>query len=435
MGLLFTYLLTYGGAAASLFNPWIGVLVYIAFAILRPSDLWYWSVPHGNYSKIIAIAVIAGWALKGFGNWNFGRGRAILMLLCGFLGWSAISALFAENSTVGFAFIEQKGKIVLPCLIAMTLCNSVARLKSLAWTIALSHSYIALEFNKSYFEGFNRLQEVGLGMDNNCLTIAFVTVIGFTFFMATSEQVLWRKLVLYFCTALMTHAVFFSFSRGGMVSLVAVGITSAIILPKTPKHYVVLALGAMVALRMAGPQVIERFSTTFAEQEERDDSSKSRLKLWGVCWQMMVKEPITGIGPDHFPMKAPDYGLPGMEAHSLWFQTGAELGFPGLLLLLSFYLMTVVRMLKSLSNSLDVAVVDPFVKFIPHMVISAFAGFLLAAQFVSLEGLEAPYYIAIFGACFLKTQSQAVPALAHPWAVPVANYHSPYPQPFMHRGQ
>ena len=64
-GLIFTYLLTYGGAAASLFNPFIGLLVYVAFAILRPESLWHWSVPEGNYSRIVAIALLIGWARRG----------------------------------------------------------------------------------------------------------------------------------------------------------------------------------------------------------------------------------------------------------------------------------------------------------------------------------------------------------------------------------
>src|SRR5437763_80250 len=52
MGLLFTYGLTYGGAVASLFNPYMGLLVYVCFAIVKPDYMWYWSVPRGNYSRV-----------------------------------------------------------------------------------------------------------------------------------------------------------------------------------------------------------------------------------------------------------------------------------------------------------------------------------------------------------------------------------------------
>src|SRR5687768_1348935 len=106
-GLLFTYALTYGGAVVSLFNPWVGLLTYVAFAILRPASLWHWSVPPGNYSRIVAVALLVGWALNGFGNWNLGRARGILLCFVGFWCWALASTLFsARMPEVGFAFLE-----------------------------------------------------------------------------------------------------------------------------------------------------------------------------------------------------------------------------------------------------------------------------------------------------------------------------------------
>src|SRR3954462_6824141 len=98
-GLLFTYGLTYGGAIVSLFNPFIGLLVYVCFAIIRPESLWHWSVPAGNYSRIVALALLAGWAMKGFGNWNFGRAKPIVYALLGYWLWACLSALQAEDQT------------------------------------------------------------------------------------------------------------------------------------------------------------------------------------------------------------------------------------------------------------------------------------------------------------------------------------------------
>src|SRR5205823_14471517 len=71
-GLLFTYLLTYGGALAALFNPFHGLLVYVCFAIVRPDKMWFWSVPEGNYSRIVGIALLLGWLAHGCGCWHFG---------------------------------------------------------------------------------------------------------------------------------------------------------------------------------------------------------------------------------------------------------------------------------------------------------------------------------------------------------------------------
>src|SRR5262245_51866966 len=94
-GLIFTYLLTYGGATASLFNPFVGLLVYVCFAIVKPESMWPWGVSEGNYSRIVAIALLVGWAFKGFGKWEFGKARPIVLALLGYLVWAFIGTTFS----------------------------------------------------------------------------------------------------------------------------------------------------------------------------------------------------------------------------------------------------------------------------------------------------------------------------------------------------
>src|SRR5687768_10524310 len=99
-GLIFTYCLTYGGAVLSLVNPFYGLLVYVSFAILRPEYLWPWSVPAGSYSRIVAVALLAGWAWHGFGNWTFGAARPFAVALLGYWAWIVVSAACAQNQVV-----------------------------------------------------------------------------------------------------------------------------------------------------------------------------------------------------------------------------------------------------------------------------------------------------------------------------------------------
>jgi hypothetical protein len=40
------------------------------------------------------------------------------------------------------------------------------------------------------------------------------------------------------------------------------------------------------------------------------------------------------------------------------------------------------------------------------MVIASLAGFMISSQFVTLEGLEMPYYVVLIGACTLKIAPQ-----------------------------
>lgn len=405
-GLLFTYALTYGGAFVSLFSPWYGLLIYICFAILVPPSLWYWSVPAGNYSRIVAIGLLVGWAMSGFGNWNFGRARPVMVFLLAFWAWFAISAVFAPDVLRAWGNVEALSKIFLPLLAGMTLIDSLVKLKQLAWVIVLSQGYVAVELNLSYYGGFNRMQEIGFGfMDNNCVAIAMVAGAGFAFFLGLAERNWLRKLVPLAAAALMIHCIMFGFSRGGMLALCITGVIAFYFVARQPRHWWVFVLAIVVAVRLAGPQVIGRFATTFADQEERDASAQSRLDMWEDCWDVMLRNPVFGAGPGHWVLLAPEYGWPaGKEAHTLWLQLGAETGFPGLGLLLAFYgscMLGLWRLWRD--RSPDDA--EPWHAVAASMVITALVGFMIAAQFVSLVGLEIPYYIVLFGAGTLKLAS------------------------------
>lgn len=409
-GLLFTYLLTYGGAVVALINPFVGVLIYIAFAILMPEELWPWSVPHdGNYSRTVAIALLVGWALKGFGSWQFGRGRAVITLLIGFWIWSAICATRAPNQAVAWGFVEHLAKIVLPILVGITSIDSVRKLKQLIWVIFLCEGYLALEFNLSYFGGYNRLRLEGFGpMDNNCNAIALVTCLGLSLNVGLLEEIWWRKALTLGASALMAHAILFSFSRGGMLAVGLTGLVTFVLMPKQPKHYVMMLVAILLVVRLAGPEVVARLSQTLPDQQGRlDESAESRLGLWADCWDVMKKKPIFGAGPDHWPLIASSYGWrEGKEAHSLWMQMGADLGIPGVALLALYYLVCMTRLLALTNDGRPVS--DPWLHEAARMVVASLIGFAISAQFVSLRFLEQPYYIALVGAGVLKLSSLQV---------------------------
>ena len=407
-GLIFTLLLTYGGALASLFNPVNGLLVYICFAIIRPESMWYWAVGGGNYSRIVAIALLVGWALHGFGNWQFGRARGIVAALILLWIWVPISAMLARNQNVAWGYFESQSKIFLPFLVGITTINSVARLKQLIWVIVLSLGYVGFELNMAYLGGFNRVLEDGFGgLDNNSVAIGMVTGFGMAFFLGLEAPGLWRKALAFGSAALMGHTILLSFSRGGMLALIITAVVGFLLIPKQPKHYVFFFLAILVALRFTGQEVQDRFGTVLTEDKRLADYSvTSRMDLWAALWKCMLNNPL-GIGPGHWRLIAHEFGFPlGKDGHSTWLQIGAELGFVGLVSLLTFYFLCILRLLP-LARGKKLGV-DPWFEITARMVIAALVGFMISAQFVTLPGLETPYYIALVGAGALKLMSQPV---------------------------
>lgn len=404
-GLLFTYVMTYGGAVIALFNPFVGLLVYVCFAIIKPEALWYWSVPAGNYSRIIALSLLAGWGLKGFGDWKLGRVAGIAFFLVAFQTWMAVSALGAEDQPRAWHHVEEYSKIVLPFLVGVTLINSLDRLRALAWVLVFSEGYLALEMNRNYFSGFNSVREIGFAtLDNNGIAITMVTAAGLAFFLGLSERRLWARCLGFAAAGLAAHVVLFSNSRGGMVALILSGIVSFILIRKKPSHYVWFLVAVAVGVRLAGPPVIERFSTMFADADERDTSAESRLLLSKTCLQIIRDYPLFGVGPAQFGVVVQNYGWPaGKEAHTTWLQAGAEEGIPGMFFLLSFFLLMIARA-WSLMRTRSVAL-EPLAD-IARMVIAGLVGYMISAQFVTTHGVELPYYIVLLGAGAVKIAPQ-----------------------------
>lgn len=408
-GLIFTWLLTLLGVSASFIRPYHGFLVYVALAVLRPDALWSSHIQGGRFSMIVASAMLLNWFVRCCGNWNLGPARRVVLLLLGYWLWSVFLALSADSPTHAWYFVEQQSKIVLPFLVGITTVQSSVDLRRLAWVIVVCQGYVSLELNRYYFSGYNYLWEQGFAsLDNNSMAIGLVTTLGVAFFLFFYETSTIRRAIIAGCAAFIGHAILFSFSRGAMLATVIFLGISFFIIRKTTLHYAVYALGIVVALFTAGPQVRDRFMETFAQENGvREASAQSRLDLWRDCIILLAEDPVMGCGPDHWPLHAHEFGWPaGKEAHSLWVQTLVELGVPGFLMYVGFFVTVLVRcwyLLQKTLNDEDAWFADS-----ARMTIASLIGFMVSAQFVSLEALEIPYYVALLGAGSLVVHNRTM---------------------------
>ncbi len=398
-GLIFTWLLTAVGVSASCINPYNGFLVYVALAILRPDSLWSSHIAEGRFSFYVAAAMLVNWFARCCGDWNLGPSRRITLLFVGYWLWSVFLSFRADSPPHAWYFVEQQARILLPFLVGITTVRSATDLRKLAWVIVVCQGYVAFELNRWYFSGFNYLWEIGFaGLDNNSMAIGLVTALGVAFFLFFYETSYLRRCMITACAAFIGHAILFSFSRGAMLATVIFAVVSFVIIRKTTLHYTVFGGGLLMAVLLAGPQVRDRFFETFAgENGVREASAQSRLDLWRDCATLLARDPIMGCGPDHWPLHAHEFGWPeGKEAHSLWVQTAVELGIPGILMYMGFFLTAIWRswlLLQRTKNDEDAWFADS-----ARMTIASLAGFMVAAQFVSLEALEIPYYVVLLGA-------------------------------------
>ena len=255
-------------------------------------------------------------------------------------------------------------------------------------------------------KGYNLAGEGFGGMDNNCFGDALVGTIGPAMALALGAKKWYEKAIAIATALLILHTTLLTFSRGALVGLALVGVTAFIIMPKRPKYIGGLVLIVLIAARLTGPQLMARYSTIAAEEQDRDASAESRLDLWKDCLKIMQQNPVFGVGPGNFRVVAADLGWsPGKQAHSTWMQTAAENGAPGVALLLFFFLFTLVkvwplaRQKQTEENRYQVVMASG--------IVMCLVGFIVTGQFVSLGGLEIPYYVAMIGVILLRNQSAA----------------------------
>jgi putative inorganic carbon (hco3(-)) transporter len=411
-GLLFTYVLTYGGAIVSLFNPFYGLLVYICFAIVKPPALWPWCVPVGNYSRVIGVALLVGWALNGFGDLKIGRAKPIVICLLGYFIWVLVSTVLSDDSSLGMPFVEYLLKIVLPFIAGVTLIQTRQQVWQLTWVVLFSCAFLAYEANLAYLGGKNIEQDGFSALDNNSFSILMVAGFGLALVLGLEEKGLWRRGFFLGVAAAMAHVPMIGMSRGGMVAAVIAAVAAAVVIPKTPRTWLMIVFVAAIGLRLAGPHVVKEFTSSFNSAEQRDFSAQSRVDLWRDCTITMFTHPLFGVGTEHWPKEAEKFGWKkGKEAHSLWFQSAAELGIPGVLFLIGFYASTILLLWRA-SREVEM----PRLPTLSRMVIVSLVGFSASASFVTVEGFELPYYIVLIGAAAVKVAyAHADVAATHVW--------------------
>jgi probable O-glycosylation ligase (exosortase A-associated) len=419
-GLILTYLIAAFGTVGALRFPLVGLYVYVGLAVLRPQYIFGFAGDLSSLSLYVGGASLIGWAGRGFGSWRVGRARPIIVALLAFFVWYTLSALQALDQSRALPFVVELSKLVLPFLVGVTMMKGEKDWRPLLWTIVLAQGYVGFEQNLNYvFKGFNSAADGFGGMDNNFFAVSLVSVLGPAIALMLSSKTWFSRGLAGLAAALILHTILLTFSRGAMLGLVAVGITAFVLMPKRPIYLTGLLVTVLLAVQFTGPQLYARYSTILASEEDRDASAESRLDLWKDCLKVIEAQPVFGVGPANWKVVAASYGWPeGKSAHSVWMETAAEVGVPGVLALMMFFGFAVVRLWPiarqrlTEENRYEVALATG--------IILSIVGFAVAGQFVSAPALEPPYYIVMLGAAMLKSRPRTSTA-ANPTGMQIAN--------------
>lgn len=409
-------------------TPFVGLAVYILYAVLRPQFMWQWSLPVGvQWSLFVALATIFATAVRGLappppvpGRWppspiRFTAGHLFFFL---FGLWLVASYLQALKPELGNEHMVEYGKLYLMCAIGVIVIRTVRHVWALALIYGLSTAYIAYEINFLYFvDGYLGIVRNGYGgHDSN--GAGLLLALGLPMCVCAWELYRgWYRWLFAAMVPVLVHAVLMTYSRGAMLSLAVAAplwVFRGTGRDRRQKIGLAVVVLAMVPF-LAGPQIQERFFSIASYKE--DDSAQSRFTSWSIGLQIAAEYPIFGVGvrgsPDLTYARGAD--IEGRAIHSQYIQIAADNGFFGLFLYcgIAFLALRDTQAVIRAARGRD----DPDSRraYLGAVGIqSALAAFLFGAIFLSCEAFEPQYYL------FLAATQLRLAYLSSPFPVPEA---------------
>ena len=386
-----------------------------------------------------------------------------------FLIVGAVSAILSRNPRISQATVLEECQGVALFLLISNVVRTAATLRRVIWTLLLVgsllgaislHQQVTKSFDKDY-GGFGQVRNEGfdvetaegvvsqprlsgpMGEKNRYAQIMIMLVpLGFMQYLG-GRSVRSRTLAI-LATTLTTLGFALAFSRGAAAGFaLALGLSTLMGYIK-PRHLVLAALGAVLALsvfpqyrtRLASlTTLVSTMSETQDSHERIDSAIRGRFTEMQAAARVFADYPLIGVGPGMFKYYAQEYGNEGglrllettREAHNLYLGIAADMGAPGILCFLGMVFVTVRNLGRARKRCMKT---DP-------MMADMAAGFLLTIVTFLATGMSANfsftrYFWLMLG---LATAAASIPARsaadnsnpvmvrrsAHPWKPSIAH--------------
>jgi O-antigen ligase len=279
----------------------------------------------------LALLALIGEAMFGKRELRFAWPEGGLMIA--FLAAAALSCLTALWPGYAAQGVADLAKMILTFFFLLNCANSERRLRGVMWIMVIGGLFPALGTLKNYLAGNlyeGRAAWIGIFANPNEVAYALVILVPLAVYLATPRGWFVRLLVSAI-SVVFAAAVFVTFSRGGLIALVAV---IALIGWRKKNKWV---LGLTMILLVGGLLFASRFwsrSEDFS-QLNGDATVQSRLATTEAGFNMFLDHPLLGVGFGcsviAWPLYAPQgmYTRGALVTHNTFIQALSETGILG----------------------------------------------------------------------------------------------------------
>ena len=293
-------------AASVAIRPVYAVAGYMLTFFLCP-PFWWWGDPIGGYrwslySGLILLVATLIASPRQISTLPPNQQRVFKISWLMVLNATFVNYLLSadlESSTEAF-FLLAKFMLLLYLLFAAIKNRDDLQITMIS--ILLGAAYVGYEivFNDRGEIVGNRLEGVGAPGASTanhfaCLMVVILPMVA-PFFLVGK---MWQRLLVIVCAPLILNVVLLCNSRGAFLAAIVSAIVFMISAPSQVRGKVikVVAAGSLAAfLLMGDARIMERFMTTFASAEDRDNSAQSRFDFAKAGLAMVADHPLGSGG-------------------------------------------------------------------------------------------------------------------------------------------
>lgn len=324
-------------------------VVMSVIMVLRPHEL----VPGlAVVRPVILMMIVGGWVFLTQTPWQSVLQDTVFKRYAALLGWAMLTLPFALYRAAGIQTLQKLIVIVLlvALLVAMPVSKGTTR-TFLKWYLLAFVGYGMLVLAKGVQSaGEGRLSGISSYDPNELAALC-----SFSLALALGHlrsQGLLNKVIALAAVGVALIIVLRTGSRGGAIGL---GVVLLLTLMSLPRRWILpgLMLAGLVVVggwAVAPPTFKARIQTIGSLNDDYNASDYTgRKAIWTRGLGYMAAHPVTGVGLSNYEEAEGQFlaanGRRGKwsAAHNSFVQIGAELGIPGLLLLLSLLLAAFTR--------------------------------------------------------------------------------------------
>lgn len=395
----------------------VGLMVFTFLAFL---EIVPFGGPALSFSKLLGGLLFLSWLMvitaRGEAAADRGLPRTLSFVLGGFLGWTALSVLWAdvpsEVVSAVFRYLLNAGFFVIVATAVRDRRQAGLLMGSFIAGAAVAALY-GLASPGRFEADFGRLESAAL--DPNELSAVLVPAVALCMFLAIGLRRRSSLRVIALGVGLICGlTILLTVSRGGLIALVVMLLVAIVVggrwwIQIALLAATVAAAGFIYFTAFAPEAAIDHLRST-TQGDER--FVEGRYTIWQIAWRMAGDNPVTGVGGGNFPTSSRHYLLePGSAprsdliidtpavVHNTYLETLVEYGAIGLALFLALIAFCIGSLVKAAAAFKRLG--DREMELLSRGLIAALAGILAADFFISEEFSKALWLLLAMGPTML----------------------------------